>query len=119
MNLKTSETTEEGFGAAWVIVQPLMMMLVFTLVFTRFARLDTGELPYPLFAYSGLLVWTFFSTAVSSGTTSLISNTSLVTKVYFPRAFIPAAAVAAGLVDLSVGSLLLAAFAAYYPVHIT
>jgi lipopolysaccharide transport system permease protein len=106
-------------GVAWVIVQPLMMMLVFTLVFTRFARLDTGELPYPLFAYSGLLVWTFFSTAVSSGTTSLISNTSLVTKVYFPRAFIPAAAVAAGLVDLSVGSLLLVALAAYYRVHVT
>ena len=106
-------------GVAWVIVQPLLMMLIFTLVFTRFARLDTGELPYPLFAYSGLLVWTFFSTAVSSGTTSLISNTSLVTKVYFPRAFIPAAAVAAGLVDLSVGSLLLVALAAYYRVHVT
>ncbi|PYS84033.1 MAG: phosphate ABC transporter permease [Acidobacteria bacterium] len=105
-------------GVAWVIVQPLMMMLIFTLVFNRFARLDTGELPYPLFAYSGLLVWAFFSTAVTSGTNSLISNTSLVTKVYFPRAFIPAAAVAAGLVDMAVGSLLLAALAAYYRVHV-
>jgi len=106
-------------GVAWVIVQPLIMMLIFTLVFTRFARLDTGELPYPLFAYSGLLVWAFFSTAVTSGTNSLIGNTSLVTKVYFPRAFIPAAAVAAGLVDLAVGSLLLVALDAYYRVHVT
>ncbi|PYS79824.1 MAG: phosphate ABC transporter permease [Acidobacteria bacterium] len=106
-------------GVAWVIVQPLMMMLIFTLVFNRFARLDTGELPYPLFAYSGLLVWTFFSVAVSSGTNSLISNTSLVTKVYFPRAFIPTAAVAAGLVDLGVGALLLAALTVYYGVHVT
>jgi lipopolysaccharide transport system permease protein len=106
-------------GVAWVIVQPLLMMLIFTLVFTRFARLDTGEMPYPLFAYAGLLVWTFFATSVTSGTNSLISNTSLVTKVYFPRAFIPAAAVAAGLVDLAVGSVLLAALAAYYRVHLT
>jgi lipopolysaccharide transport system permease protein len=103
-------------GVAWVIIQPLLMMLIFTLVFTKFARVDTGEMPYPVFAYSGLLLWTFFSTAVTSGTNSLISNTSLVTKVYFPRAFIPAAAVAAGLVDFAVGSLLLAALAAYYRV---
>ncbi|HEX3560926.1 MAG TPA: ABC transporter permease [Pyrinomonadaceae bacterium] len=106
-------------GAAWVIVQPLLMMLIFTLVFNKFARLDTGEVAYPLFAYSGLLVWTFFSTAVTSGTNSLISNTSLVTKVYFPRVFIPGAAVAAGLVDMAVGSLLLVALAAYYRVHVT
>src|ERR1043166_5591690 len=103
-------------GVAWVIVQPLLMMLIFTVVFTKFAHVETGEMPYPVFAYSGLLVWTFFSTAVISGTNSLISNTSLVTKVYFPRAFIPAAAVVAGLVDLGVGSLLLAALAAYYRV---
>jgi len=104
-------------GVAWVIVQPLLMMLIFTLVFTKFAKVDTGELPYPVFAYAGLLLWTFFATAVTSGTNSLISNTSLVTKVYFPRAFIPAAAVAAGLVDLAVGSILLAALAAYYRVN--
>src|SRR2546423_1668270 len=72
-------------GVAWVVVQPLLTMIVFTLVFNKFARLDTAPVPYPLFAYAGLLVWTFFSGAISSGTNSLISNTSLVTKVYFPR----------------------------------
>jgi lipopolysaccharide transport system permease protein len=106
-------------GVAWVIVQPLLTMLVFTLVFNRFARLDTAPTPYPLFAYSGLLVWTFFSTAVASGTNSLISDASLITKVYFPRAFVPAAAAAAGLVDMLVGSLLLVALAIYYGVHVT
>lgn len=106
-------------GVAWVIVQPLLTMLIFTLVFNKFARLDTKPVPYPLFAYSGLLVWAFFSTAVTSGTNSLISDASLITKVYFPRVFIPAAAVAAGLVDMLVGSLLLLALALYYGVHVT
>jgi lipopolysaccharide transport system permease protein len=106
-------------GVAWVVMQPLLTMLIFTLVFTRFVKLDEGDIPYPLFAYSGLLLWTFFQVSVTSGTHSLISNTSLVTKVYFPRAFIPAAAVGAGLVDLSVGAVPLLALAVYYRVHVT
>jgi lipopolysaccharide transport system permease protein len=106
-------------GVAWVVIQPLLTMLIFTLVFTRFVKADAGEIPYPLFAYAGLLLWTFFSVSVTSGTHSLISNTSLVTKVYFPRAFIPAAAVGAGLVDLSVGAVPLALLALYYQVHVT
>lgn len=101
-------------GAVWVVIQPLMTMLIFTLVFNKFARLDTKEIPYPLFAYSGLLLWTFFQTAVTSGTNSLINNSHLVTKVYFPRVFIPAAAVGASLVDLGIASLILIALAIYY-----
>ena len=72
-------------GAAWVIVQPLCTMLIFTLIFNRFAKLDAGVLPYPLFAYAGLLLWVFFSNAVINGTNSLTNNTNLVTKVYFPQ----------------------------------
>jgi lipopolysaccharide transport system permease protein len=106
-------------GVAWVVVQPLLTMLIFTVVFTRFVRLEEGAIPYPLFAYAGLLLWTFFSVSVTSGTNSLISNTSLVTKVYFPRAFIPAAAVGAGLVDFGVGAVLLAALAVYYGVGLS
>ena len=106
-------------GVAWVVIQPLATMLIFTFVFQRIARLDSGAIPYPLFAYSGLLLWAFFAGAVSAGTNSLISNTSLVTKVYFPRAFIPAAAVGAGLVDLAVGSVLMAGLAVYYGVNVT
>ncbi|MFL6256703.1 MAG: ABC transporter permease [Pyrinomonadaceae bacterium] len=106
-------------GVAWVVLQPLLTMLIFTVVFTRFVKLEESSIPYPLFAYAGLLLWTFFSVSVTSGTHSLISNTSLVTKVYFPRAFIPAAAVGAGLVDLSVGAVPLVALALYYRVHVT
>jgi lipopolysaccharide transport system permease protein len=106
-------------GVAWVVIQPLATMVIFTFVFNRIAHLESGAIPYPLFAYSGLLLWAFFAGAVSAGTNSLISNTSLVTKVYFPRAFIPAAAVGAGLVDFGVGALLMAGLAVYYGVHVT
>lgn len=103
-------------GVAWVIIQPLMTVLIFTLVFNRFVRLDTGSLPYPLFALSGLLLWLFFANAVTNSTHSLVSNANLITKVYFPRMFIPAASVAAGLVDLSVAFLLLIVLGFYYGV---
>jgi lipopolysaccharide transport system permease protein len=105
---------QTALGAAWAIIQPLASMVLFTLVFNRLAGLDTGHVPYPLFAYTGLLIWTFFTNAVTNSTSSLITNTNLITKVYFPRAFIPAAAVAAGLVDLAVAGLILVGLAAYY-----
>ena len=95
-------------GAAWVIVQPLLTMLIFTLVFTRFFKVEEGGVPYPLFAYSGLLLWTFFSISITSGTTSLITNTSLITKVYFPRLLAPLAATLAPLIDLAIGLVVLA-----------
>jgi lipopolysaccharide transport system permease protein len=107
---------QTALGAAWAIIQPLMTMLLFTLVFNRLAGLDTGSIPYPLFAYTGLLIWTFFSNAVTNSTNSLINNTNLITKVYFPRAFIPAAAVGAGLVDFAIAGLILIGLILYYGV---
>jgi lipopolysaccharide transport system permease protein len=106
-------------GLAWVIIQPLTTMLIFTLVFNRFVRLDAGALPYPLFALSGLLLWLFFANAVTNSTHSLVNNTNLITKVYFPRMFIPAASVAAGLVDLAVAFLVLVVLCVYYQVPLT
>jgi lipopolysaccharide transport system permease protein len=106
-------------GVAWVIIQPLTTALIFTLVFNRFVRLDAGPLPYPLFALSGLLLWLFFANAVTNSTNSLLSNANLITKVYFPRLFIPAASVGAGLVDLGVAFLLLIVLAVYYGVALT
>ena len=106
-------------GLAWVIIQPLTTMLIFTLVFNRFVRLDAGPLPYPLFALSGLLLWLFFANGVTNSTNSLISNSNLITKVYFPRMFIPAASVGAGLVDLGVAFVLLIALVFYYGVTLT
>jgi len=106
-------------GVAWVIIQPLATVLIFTLVFNRFVRLDTGPLPYPLFALTGLLLWLFFANAVTNSTHSLVSNANLITKVYFPRLFIPAASVGAGLVDLAVAFLLLVALGFYYGITLT
>ena len=106
-------------GLAWVIIQPLGTMLIFTLVFNRFVRLDAGPLPYPLFALSGLLLWLFFANAVTNSTYSLVSNSNLITKVYFPRMFIPAASVGAGLVDLGVAFFLLLAMCFYYGVSLS
>src|SRR6187200_389484 len=106
-------------GLAWVIIQPLTTMLIFTLVFTRFVRLEAGALPYPLFALSGLLLWLFFANAVTNSTNSLVNNANLITKVYFPRMFIPAASVGAGLIDLAVAFLLLILLCFYYQVPLT
>ena len=107
---------QTALGAAWAIIQPLATMFIFTLVFNRLVGIDTGRIPYPLFAYIGLLLWTFFSNAVTNSTNSLITNTNLITKVYFPRAFIPAAAVGAGLVDFAIAGLILVGLLAYYGV---
>lgn len=101
-------------GAAWAILQPLLTMVIFTIFFGRLAGMPSDQLPYPLFAYSGLLLWIFFSNAVTNSGNSLIGSSNLITKVYFPRMIIPGAAVAAGLVDLIVGFGILIGLMAYY-----
>ncbi len=106
-------------GIAWVLIQPVLTMFIFTLVFGRFVKVDTGAIPYPLFALSGLLLWLFFANSVTNSTQSLVSNSNLITKVYFPRMFVPAASVTAGIVDLSVAFLLLVALTGYYRVGLS
>jgi lipopolysaccharide transport system permease protein len=101
-------------GAAWAIIQPLFAMLVFTFFLGRLAGMASDGLPYPLFALAGLLPWMFFSNAVTNGSNSLIGNSNLITKVYFPRIIIPGAAVVAGLVDLAVAFIILAILMGYY-----
>jgi ABC-type polysaccharide/polyol phosphate export permease len=86
-------------GAAWALVTPLMLMLVFSLVFTKFAKVNSGGVPYPLFAYMGLIPWTFFSSAVAGGGNSLIANLPLLNKVYCPREVFPIAALVVAVVD--------------------
>lgn len=105
-------------GVAWAIIQPLFTMVIFTLFFGRLAGLDqrTGGIPYPLFAYAGLLPWTFFSNALTNSGNSLVGSANLITKVYFPRMIVPAAAVAAGLLDFGIGFLLLIPLMVYYKV---
>jgi lipopolysaccharide transport system permease protein len=101
-------------GATWALLQPLLLMLIFTFVFGRLVGVKSGGVPYPLFAYAGLLPWTFFANAVTNSGNSLVGNTNLIKKVYFPRIIIPTAAVAAGLVDLAIGFLLLIVLMFYY-----
>ncbi len=101
-------------GILWVIIQPLFMMIVFTLFFGRLAGIPSDGIPYPLFAYAGLLPWTFFSNAVNSSGNSLIGNSSLITKVYFPRMIIPIAAVGSGLIDFVIAFGLLVLLMLYY-----
>jgi lipopolysaccharide transport system permease protein len=104
-------------GMAWVLVQPVLMTAIFTLFLGVLARVPSeGRIPYPLFAYVALLPWTFFSSAIQSGANSVVNNTQLITKVYFPRLIVPAAAVAARLVDFGVGFIVLIGLMALYGV---
>jgi lipopolysaccharide transport system permease protein len=106
-------------GGLWALLQPLAMMLVFTLVFARLARVPSDGFPYALFAYAGILPWTFFAGAVSTGTASLVSHAQLVTKVYFPREILPLSYVVAAAVDLLIGSLTLVALVLFFDVPVT
>jgi lipopolysaccharide transport system permease protein len=105
-------------GAAWALLQPAFMMLIFTLVFSRLAG-ASGDVPYPLFALAGLVPWTFFANAVTNSGNSLVNNVHLVTKIYFPRLIMPAASILAGLLDLAFASVLLAGMMLYYGVRIS
>ena len=104
-------------GVAWAILQPIFMMLIFTLLFGRLAGLNSQlSVPYPLFALAGLVPWTFFATAVTTSGNSVVSNTNLITKVYFPRILIPIASVAAAFVDFAMSFVVLLAMMLYYQV---
>ena len=103
-------------GATWAIIQPLFAMLIFTLFFGRLGGIKSDGVPYPLFAYAGLLPWTFFSNAITNSGNSLVGSANLITKVYFPRIVIPAATVVAGLVDFFFAFLTLIALMFYYRV---
>src|SRR5215471_17161008 len=106
-------------GATWAIIQPFFAMLIFTLFFGRLAGVPSDGVPYPLFAYAGLLPWIFFSNAVTNSGNSLIGSSNLITKVYFPRMIIPGAAVAAGLVDFGIAFVILVALMLYYGVPLS
>jgi lipopolysaccharide transport system permease protein len=106
-------------GATWAILQPLLTMLIFTLFFGQLAGIKSDGPPYPIFAYAGLLPWTFFSNAITNSGNSLVGSSNLITKVYFPRMIIPSAAVGAGLVDFGIAFLLLVALMVYYHVMVT
>jgi len=106
-------------GPSWAVLQPTLLMLIYTVIFSRIIRIPTDGAPYAVFAYSALLPWTFFSTAISSATNSLVSHFSLVTKVYFPREILPLTYVIAALVDFLVASILLGVLLLYYDMSLS
>ncbi len=116
-------------GVSWAVIQPLFAMIIFAFFFGRVAKLPSDGIPYPLFTYAGLLPWTFFANGVTSGAQSMVGNSNLITKVYFPRILVPMSATATGLVDFCFAFLMLAplmalhhampAAAAFYVIPIT
>lgn len=103
-------------GVAWAVLQPALMMVVFTVFFGRLAKVPSGELPYPLFAYLGLLPWMLFATAVTSAGNSVVGSERLITKVYFPRLAIPLASAGAAVVDFAIAFVLLVGLMLFYGV---
>ena len=104
-------------GALWAVIQPVMMMLVFTFIFGTVAKLPTdGDIPYPIFSYTALLPWGLFVAALNQASRSLTTNQNMITKIYFPRLILPLSSVLAGLVDFAIASVILIGLMFYYKV---
>lgn len=103
-------------GALWSVLQPLLMMAVFAVFFGRLARVPSDGQPYPLFAFTALVPWTYFATALSAGAQSLVGSQQLISKVYFPRLIIPLAAIATPIIDFAIAGALLALMLLWYGV---
>ncbi|MEN3336062.1 MAG: lipopolysaccharide transport system permease protein [Blastocatellia bacterium] len=101
-------------GAAWAIIQPFFTMVVFSLFFGKLAGMPSDGIPYPIFAFAGLVPWTFFANGLSQSSNSLVGSSHLITKVYFPRLVIPVAAVVSGLIDFVIAFVVLLGMMLYY-----
>jgi len=106
-------------GAGWAVIRPLLTMILFTVIFGKFAKMPSDGFPYPIFVYSALLPWTFFSTAVSTGAHSLVGAAPMLSKVYFPRLIIPLSSIGGALVDLLVSAGFLLLMMLWYRVGFT
>jgi lipopolysaccharide transport system permease protein len=106
-------------GVAWAVIQPLALTIVFTLVFSRLIQVDTGGIPYPIFAYSALLPWTFLATSLTFAIPSLVNNLNLVGKIYFPREILPLASIGAALLDFAMAGLVFVGMMIIYRVPLT
>jgi lipopolysaccharide transport system permease protein len=105
-------------GAGWAVLQPLLATIIFTLLFSKAAKIPSEGVPYPLFAFSAMLPWTYFSNSLGTAANSLVGNAQLIRKVYFPRMAIPAASILACLLDFGVGLVILFGMMAYYHVPV-
>lgn len=101
-------------GFVWAFLQPLATLLIFTLIFSRVAKVDTGEIPYPLFAQSGMLAWTYFAFLISQAGNSIVGAQAMVKKIYFPRLVIPISKAMVGLIDFLISLVILVFIGVYY-----
>jgi len=107
---------QTALGAAWAVLQPAMMMVVFTVFFRGIAKVPAGNLPYPLYVFAGLLPWSFFATSIANAGNSVVGSERLITKIYFPRLAIPFASVGAAIVDFCIATTMLIGLMLYYAV---
>jgi lipopolysaccharide transport system permease protein len=108
---------QTALGAAWAIIQPVLTMLVFTMLFGRLAKVPSDGIPYPVFALTALLPWQLFAFALTESSNSLVANQNLITKVYFPRLIVPLSSTLSGLVDFAISFFALLVMMIYY--HVT
>jgi len=103
------------FGVAWAVFQPVSAMIIFTFIFNRVAKIESGDgTPYPVFLYTGMLLWQYFAGILTKASNALVANAYLLQKVYFPRAIIPATTVVTGLVELGIAAVVLAGLMLWY-----
>lgn len=105
---------QTALGVVWAVIQPITVMLIFTLLFGRLAKIPSDGVPYPVFVFSGLLMWNFFSAGISSCSNSLVGSSAMISKVYFPRMVIPISSVAVSMVDFVVSAVVLLLLMAFY-----
>jgi len=110
---------QAAIGAAWALIQPIMAVAIFSVVFGHFAKMPSGGVPYPIFAFTAVLPWMYFAEAVRRGSTGLVADSDLIRKIYFPRLVVPLAMVTAPLIDFLAGFVVLLAMLAWYQVEIT
>lgn len=105
---------QTAIGIGWAVIQPLITMLIFSVIFGYFAKLPSDGLPYPIFAYSALLPWNYFASALNRCSVSVVADAHLITKVYFPRLILPIAGTISGLIDFSISFILLLGMMTWY-----
>ena len=110
---------QTALGVVWALMQPLLTMVIFSVLFGRLARMPSDGAPYPIFVFIGLLPWNYFSSVLGQSTNSLVAGSSLVSKIYFPRLLIPTSSAIAALLDLAIGFIVLGALMLYYGVNIS
>jgi lipopolysaccharide transport system permease protein len=110
---------QTGLGVLWAVIQPVITMVIFSVIFGKLAKLPSDGIPYPIFSYTALLPWQLFSNGVNNATSSVVGNQNMITKTYFPRLILPISAVISGLMDFVIAFFILFGMMFYYHIDIT